>query len=491
MTEPKASSSADQAPGDKAQDKSTAPGNAAKAAPASPAASKGRKGSGGTLVIVVLLVLVVALGGVAWFQYQTWQKSHQSMASQLAQSTAAAGQADQLARQAQAVASAQADQLTQLQAQVGELQAQIGSLDQAFQVLTDSGSDLVLLNDIDHLVSIANQQILLGGNVANAVVALETAQARLARANRPALASLQQTLNGDLERLRAAATVDVASVSRQLEQLGGLLNQAPLLVPDDAVPRVDTSERDAALKPSQAAPDFQSDPNAPWWRNGLDAGAHWAAQAWGVLRHDLAGFISVRRVDNESALLISPDQADQLRLTLRLRLMTAQLALMMRQPEVWKTEMLSVGQVLQSHFDKQSPLTQRAALLASRLADTPVDAKLPAPAQTLQVLEALRQESAQAIERRRSPSSIDSSQPQAAPAQPDASSSDTAAPSQGENAGPAALPAPSAPDQGAAAPLAPAQAPSASPAASDPAAQPAAEASSVSAVHSALAAVQG
>lgn len=484
MTEPKASSSADQAPGDKAQDKSTAAGNPAKAAPASPAASKGRKGSGGTIAVVVLLVLVIVLGGVVWFQYQAWQNTHQSMASQLAQSTAAAGQADQLARQAQAVADAQAAQLAQLQAQVGELQAQIGSLDQAFQVLTDSGSDLVLLNDIDHLVSIANQQILLGGNVANAVVALETAQARLARANRPALASLQQTLNGDLERLRAAATVDVASVSRQLEQLGGLLNQAPLLVPDDAAPQVDTSERDAALKPSRAAPEFQADPNAPWWRNGLDAGAHWANQAWGVLRHDLAGFISVRRVDNESALLISPDQADQLRLTLRLRLMTAQLALMMRQPEVWKTEMQSVEQVLQSHFDKQSPLTQRAALLASRLVDTPVDAKLPAPAQTLQVLEALRQESAQAIERRRSPSSLDAPEAEVAPSQPEARSPDTATPEQDEAA-------PSVTGQAPAASPAPAQAPSAPPAASDPAAQPQADASSVSAVHSALAAVQG
>lgn len=477
MTEPKASSSTDQAPGDIVQDnKNTAKANAAKAA-STPQASKGRKGSGGTMVVVVLLVLVVVLAGVAWFQYHSWQQAHQNITLQLAQSKAAAGQADQLARQAQAVADAQAAQLAQLQSQVGELQSQIGSLDQAFQVLTDSGSDLVLLNDIDHLVSIANQQILLGGNVANAVVALETAQARLARANRPALASLQQTLNGDLERLRAAATVDVASVSRQLEQLGGLLSQAPLLVPDDAAPQIDTSERDAALKPSQASPEFQSDPNAPWWRNGLDAGAHWANQAWGVVRHDLAGFISVRRVDNESALLISPDQADQLRLTLRLRLMTAQLALMMRQPEVWKTEMQAVGQALQSHFDKQSPLTQRAALLASRLVDTPVDAKLPAPAQTLQVLETLRQESAQALERRRSPSSLEPPEAESVPSPAEARSPDTSAPAQTGMPASGQEPEPAS---------APAQTPSAPAAAAQPA-----DGASVSAVRSALAVVRG
>ena len=82
---------------------------------------------------------------------------------------------------------------------------------------------MVLLNDIDHLVTIAQQQLLLGGNVANAIVSLETAQARLARANRPTLASLQQTINGDLDRLRASSTTDVASLSRQLEQLADQL----------------------------------------------------------------------------------------------------------------------------------------------------------------------------------------------------------------------------------------------------------------------------
>ena len=292
-----------------------------------------------------------------------------------------------------------------MQATVQQLQDQLSGLDQAFQVLTDSGSDLILLNDIEHLVSIANQQITLGGNVANAIVALETAQARLSRANRPALASIQQTLNGDLDRLRAAAVVDVAALSLQLEQLDGVLLQAPLLVPDDAVPEITRSPDAGAAAPTDSS-GFQADPAAPWWRNGLDAGAHWAGQAWSMLRHDLAGFISVRRVDDASALLISPDQAEQLRLTLRLRVMTAQLALMMRQADVWKTELDAISVALQSHFDVQSPATQRAMRMATRLVDTPVDTRLPALTQTMAALEAVRQESTSALEQRRGTSSV-------------------------------------------------------------------------------------
>ena len=137
----------------------------------------------------------------------------------------AAQQAGELAKQAQTEAQTQAEAVREMRASLAAMQGQVGDLDQAFQIMTDSGSDLLLLNDIDHLVSIANQQLLLGGNVANSLVALEAAQARLARANRPALASLQQTLNGDIDRLRAVATIDVSVLSRQLDQLNGLLGR--------------------------------------------------------------------------------------------------------------------------------------------------------------------------------------------------------------------------------------------------------------------------
>ena len=379
---------------------------------ASAASGKLRSGSRLQTALVFAILIVIVLSGVIWFQHQTAQKSQAVMLQRLDQAARTATQADQLAVQLQEQVVVQGGSLAQVQATVQGLHDQLANLDQAFQVLTDSGSDLILLNDIDHLVSIANQQITLGGNVANAIVALETAQARLSRANRPALASIQQTLNGDLERLRAAAVVDVPALSAQLDQLNGLLAQAPLMVPDDAVPAV-TRASSETVETSDVT-GFKADPDAPWWRTGLDASVHWAGQAWSVLRHDLAGFISVRRVDNQSALLISPDQAAQLRLTLKLRVMTGQLALMMRQSDVWKAELEAISTALQSHFDLQSPVTQRALRLAARLSDTPVDTRLPALTQTMSALDAVRQESSRSLEHRRGPSSVDDAPAQAA-----------------------------------------------------------------------------
>ena len=338
--------------------------------------------------------------------------------SQVQRSTTASQQAGELARQAQGNAQSQSERVREMQSSLTVMQGQVKDLDQAFQIMTDSGSDLLLLNDIDHLVSIANQQLLLGGNVANSLVVLEAAQARLARANRPALASLQQTLNGDVDRLRAVATIDVNELTRQLEQLNGWLGQAPLLIPDVAVPEsavqanglngvtqagatsngnrpsanVDAAAEDGAndATDAQVGPDSNS-----WLARNWDNTIDWSRDAWSVIRQDLAGFFDIRRVDNEAALLISPDQAAQLRQALRLRVMTAQLALMMRQPEIWRSELQAVLTALETYYDSQSSVTQRAVRQVTRLIDTPVDTKLPTLNNTLEAIEVLRNERAQ------------------------------------------------------------------------------------------------
>ena len=337
----------------------------------------------------------------------TYQRQHGELLTQLQRSTTAAQQAGQLAQQAQSLAQSQGSDIQSLQASLQAAQSQLDGLDQAFQMLTDSGSDLVLINDIDQLVSLASQQLILGGNVANAIVAMETAQARLARANRNNLASLQQALNGDLDRLRAVATVDVSQVSRQLDQLNGLLAEAPLLVPDAAVPGVATD--DVPAKASGSAPQaaYQADPNAPWWRNTLGSAWYWTQSTWHDLRQDMAGFIQVRRVDDKAALLISPDQAAQLRQTLHLRILTAQLGLMMRQPQVWQSELQAILHALDTRFDTQSRVTQRAVRQAERLAEIQVDAKLPTLENSMHAIEALRAESTKALERRREASPVE------------------------------------------------------------------------------------
>ena len=371
---------------------SASPGPATKPQPkAAPPAKKPR-----TILLpafIIVLLLAVALAAALWYQQEQFKQTSSSLATQVNTGASTANQAAEQAQQALSSLQEQSRQIAALESALGESKNHIESLEQAFRNLTDSGSDLVLLNDVDHLLTIAQQQLQLSGNVANAVISLETAQAQLARANRPGLASLLQTINGDLDRLRAASTIDIALLSTELDELSALISEAPLLVPDDAAPAIVESE---PAPPAAVSVSSENgiDSTAPWWRQALDTADDWSRSAWSSIRQDLGQFITVRRVDDPTALLMSPDQATRFRENLRLRIMTAQLALMMRQPKVWEAETDALVKAVESRYDQKSQQARQALKLARQMADTSIDLKLPTVTNSLQAVEALREASA-------------------------------------------------------------------------------------------------
>ncbi|MEJ6668583.1 MAG: uroporphyrinogen-III C-methyltransferase [Alcaligenes aquatilis] len=353
----------------------------------SPTTPEQRKSGAGPAYALTAVVVVLAAAGL-WYQNSLLEKHKAELQAQLATNINTTEQARQTAQQALALAQRQSDKLAQLEKSFNDSTEQFHDLSQAFQTMTDSGSELVLLNDIDHLSTIAQQQLMLGGNVANAIVSLEAAQAQLARANRVGLASLQQTLNGDLERLRAAATVDVASLSRQLDTLSRYVSEAPLLVPDDVAGGANTEALDLS---SEAVASAELPADAPWWERSWNTVQQWGGSAWRSVSHDLGQFVSIRRVDDAAALLMSPDQAARLRENLRLRIMAAQLAMMMNQSAVWQTELNAVATALEKRFDTQSNQVQQALRLTRQLQDTRIGARLPTVNNTLAAIESLRQ----------------------------------------------------------------------------------------------------
>ncbi|NGM87884.1 hypothetical protein G5B35_11265 [Parapusillimonas sp. SGNA-6] len=434
------------------------PSTTASPAPKKPSASP-RPRSALLPAFVIVLLLALALAGALWYQQQSFKQTRSDLLSQVQASTSAANQASEQAQQALSRVQEQSQQISTLEATLRVSVDHLGSLEQAFQALTDRGSDLVLINDVDHLVTIAQQQLQLSGNVANAIISLETAQAQLARANRPGLASLLQTINGDLDRLRAASTVDVALMSSQLEELSALVSEAPLMVPDDAAPEP-VLEAPAASGPpriaTHAGDSAPPDADAPWWKQGFQTAESWSRKAWEAIRQDLGQFITVRRADDPTALLMSPDQATRFRENLRLRVMTAQLALMMKQEGVWESETAALVKALESRFDPKSAQTRQALKIARQMADTPIATKLPTVTNSLQAIEALREASAKEAggasdapaEAPNGPSSTESAEPaadQATPAQPaDPAASDPPAPDAGPEASPAQDAAPGA-----------------------------------------------
>src|SRR5690606_27398029 len=260
----------------------------------SPATPKARKPSSavGTLsaALIIVVLLAVGLSWALWMQRKQFLNAGREVAARLdalEQSAALSGKA---AREALALAQAQAGRVAQLENQAEEAKSRYDDLQQAWQTVSGGASDELLANDIERLLVMAHQQLRLAGNVNNAIVALETAQSRLARADRPRFASLQQSINGDLERLRAVATIDIPAQSARIDRLAGLISKAPMLVPDAAAPG--TPPVDGATPP-RPAPEPAADPraelpaDAAWWQRWRAEIASWPSRAGSTLAHEL------------------------------------------------------------------------------------------------------------------------------------------------------------------------------------------------------------
>lgn len=357
-----------------------------------PATKAARPRSGGLLTaFLIVLLLAVALGGALWAQRRQFVAAGKEVASRIDQLTRDLTQARQDARQALALAQAQAGNVADLEDRIREVQTQNSALQQAWQSFSSGASDEMLLNDVERSITLASQQLRLAGDVSNAIVALETAQSRLAQADRPRMASLQQSINGDLDRLRAVTTVDIPALSTRLDRLGVLLNRAPLLVPDKTAPQPlpQAAAQETAAQP-EPAPAQELPADARWWERWRAEIASWPARAGATLVRELGDLIRVQRVDEPAALLLSPEQADMVRATLRQRLLTAQLAMLMRQQLVWKNEIEQISDTLTHYYDAQSPDTIAARNLVRELERVEIAVRVPDVSDSLSSLAALR-----------------------------------------------------------------------------------------------------
>lgn len=391
-------------------------------------AQAARKSTGGSFVALILLVLLaVILGGALYYQNHQYRILRADLEQQHEQNTQLIQDTRSQAGQALSLVQEQAARIQQLGDALDATAGQVQELDQALRLTTDSGSELLLLNDIDHLVTIAQQQLALGGNVANAIISLEAAQAQLARANRPGLAALQQSINGDLDRLRAVATIDLPALSVRIDRLSDLVGSAPLLVPDAAAGTVPAAAVTADATPA-ATVQATTGSSPEGWRAMADEAWQWTQDAAGMISRDLRDLFEVRRVDDVAALLMSPDQALRFREVLKQRTVTAELALMMRQSRIWQAELDQLARAIEQRYDMRAEPAREALKLARDLHDTPIELTLPTVDNSLAAIAAAR-DAAEAAEQEDSIPDVDSGEdapppasvsPVDAPAGPDA-----------------------------------------------------------------------
>src|SRR5712671_130231 len=132
----------------------------------------------------------------------------------------AARQAQEAAREAQA-------KLAQIEVKFAEFQNHQIGLEALYQDLSRSRDEWVLA-EIEQILTIASQQLQLAGNVQAALAALQMADARLARSERPQFVPLRKVFARDMERLKTAPYLDISGPAAKLDQTIASADSLPL-----------------------------------------------------------------------------------------------------------------------------------------------------------------------------------------------------------------------------------------------------------------------
>jgi len=331
-------------------------------APAAHVPVAARPGVSGRVVAAVALALAVA-GGAAWLDVR---RDSAALREEAARRLTAAEAAVALARTREdrldgELRDAQA-KLALLEARLAEWQSQQASIEALYRDLAPSRDDLALA-EVEQILLIANQQIALGGNVPAALAALQLAEGKLGRLDRPQIAPVRRAIARDVERLKAVPFTDIASITQKLDAAIAQVDALPLA-------------RDERLPPPRVEPPAVP---PPAWRRLLE-------DAWQEIR----SLVRLEVSDRPMAPLVAPEQAYFLRENLRLRLLSARVAILGRQEASFKADLRAAQAWVRQHFDVRArPVQQLADALGQMLA-APLPDDLPDLAASLDAVRALK-----------------------------------------------------------------------------------------------------
>lgn len=246
-------------------------------------------------------------------------------------------------------------QLGAIETRIEGFDSQRDALQAMLQEATRSRDEVALL-DVEQAITLASQQLQLAGNVPAALMALQVADGRLARLDRPAHLPLRKALAADLQRLGNLLVVDTVGLGLRLEQLVNGIDRLPLA----AHGRPENPSKIATQEKAAATP-------APWWQ--LLAGDVW---------QELRGLVRIQRFDGAAPELLAADQALILRENLKLRLLNARLALMARDQVTYRDELKVAYGWLEKYYAVDDVAVQAALASLRQAASTTIQAEVPA-----------------------------------------------------------------------------------------------------------------
>ena len=320
-----------------------------------------------------LILATLALGVAVWQWVETrirLAETQQQVAQRLAESDALAKETRVIVKETQKQVIALQGKFGELEAKLAESQDQQETLEKLYRDLAGNRDEWVIA-EIEQGVMQAAQQLLLAANVQGAVLALQSAEVRLAGSKNPQFAALHKVILRDLDRLRVLPQVDVTGMSGRLESVIAAVDSLPLAI--NGRPREENKPAEPAG--AETAPVVSL---AFWQRL--------AAEFW----HEVRSLVRIQRFDREEPALLAPGQAFFLRENLKLRLLNARLALLGRDQWTFRGELKLARFWVDRYFDhrESSVLAVRESL--TQLSAAEINIELPRLNESLSAIRNLR-----------------------------------------------------------------------------------------------------
>lgn len=254
--------------------------------------------------------------------------------------------------------------VAQLEGKLAEFQSQRIALEEMYRDLARAPDDW-LLAELEQTLNIASRELVLAGNVKAALIALQSVDQRLAKADKLQVVQLRRALTQDTDHLKALPQIDTTGISLKLDNIATLASTLPLLLPDkiealDTFPHTSDAEK-----------------------GGL---ARLGRDMWNELKQ----LVRIRELDSGDSALLSPQQSFFLRENFKLRLLSARNALLMRDEVHYKNDLNLARAMLVKYFDPKAKVNINTIATLKQLSESPVSIATPDITASLAAIRAMR-----------------------------------------------------------------------------------------------------
>jgi uroporphyrin-3 C-methyltransferase len=320
-------------------------------------------GFGLTQLMLVALTVVFAW---QWFNgHRTISNMEQQLAEKISDMSANSKANQILMSQSQVQVRELAAKVTMMETRFGEARNQRAALEALYNDLSGN-RDEAALAEVEQMLRIAMQQLKLTGNVKTALIALQSGDTRLKRMDRGAFNGLRKRIGKDIGKLRALPSLDIPALNLQL---------------DDLISEVETLPLAHQLRVMETKSEqITSTKDGVEWKRVL-------REIWGEFKL----MVRIENTGSDAIPLLSPDQEFFLRENMKLRLLSARIALFSRDERSFKQELDTAQHWLKKYFDSKSEQSIRIQSMLSKLVASSIKINFPDISGSLQAVRDYRQ----------------------------------------------------------------------------------------------------